>query len=222
MSAEPLLSCRGLAVAPGERTLLAGLDLDLHAGELVGLRGPSGSGKTSLLRAVCGLDDPAAGTLVLRGATPDAMGWPCYRRCVSLVAQEPLLPAGTIGVALARPFAFRACRDAAFDPTRARAALAEVFDEPPDLDADAGVLSVGERQRVALVRALLLDAQVLLLDEPTSALDPAAASRVEDAVRRRAAADGLAALIVSHDPARAERWCDRVIDLTFHAGGAHD
>jgi len=219
MNAPALLSCRGLAVAPGERTLLAGLDLDLHAGDLVGLRGPSGGGKTSLLRAICGLDDPAAGTVSLEGATPAETGWPCFRRRVALVAQEPLLPAGTVGAALSRPFAFQACREAAFDPARARATLAEIFDAPPDLDADAGVLSVGERQRVALVRALLLDARVLLLDEPTSALDPAAASQVEDAVRRRAA-NGLAALIVSHDPVQAERWCDRVIDLTFHAEGA--
>ncbi|MBU0742318.1 ATP-binding cassette domain-containing protein [bacterium] len=219
MSGQAVLTCRGLEIAPGGRTLLSGLDINLRPGELVGLRGPSGSGKTSLLRVVCGLDDPAAGEIALRGTTPGVMGWPRFRRLVSLVAQEPLLPAGTIGAALARPFGFRACRDAVFDPARARAALAEVFVDPPGLDRDAGVLSVGERQRIALARALLLDAQVLLLDEPTSALDPAAASRVEDAVRRRAAAAGQAALIVSHDPAQTERWCDRVVDLAAHAGG---
>ena len=219
MNAPALLSCRGLAVAPGERTLLAGLDLDLHPGELVGLRGPSGGGKTSLLRAICGLDNPSAGTVSLDGATPAETGWPCFRRRVALVAQEPLLPPGTVGAALARPFGFAACRDTGFDPARAYSVLAEIFDDPPVLETDAGTLSVGERQRVALARALLLDARVLLLDEPTSALDPKAAAQVEDAVRSRAA-EGLAALIVSHDPVQAERWCDRVIDLTFHAEGA--
>ena len=219
MTVAPLLSCRGLAVAFGERALFAGLDLDLSAGELVGLRGPSGSGKTSLLRVVCGLDDPSAGEVRLDGRTGDETGWPCFRRAVSLVAQEPLLQAGTIGAALERPFAFRTCSALRFDPDRARDTLAEVFDVPPTLEGDAGVLSVGERQRVALTRALLLDARVLLLDEPTSALDPDAARRVEAAVRARAEA-GLAALIVSHDPAQAERWCDRVLDLTFNAESA--
>jgi len=219
MSSAPLLSCRGLAVSFGARTLFSGLDLDLQAGELVGLRGRSGSGKTTLLRTVCGLDDPTAGEVRLDGRTGDETGWPCFRRAVSLVAQEPLLPAGTVGQAMARPFAFRTCSALRYDPGLAREVLAEVFDTPPDLDGDAGVLSVGERQRVALSRALLLDARVLLLDEPTSALDPEAARRVEAAVRARADA-GLAALIVSHDPAQAERWCDRVLDLTFNAESA--
>ncbi len=214
----PRLSLRGLAVAPGGAPLLSGLDLDLQPGELVGLRGPSGSGKTSLLRVVCGLDDPADGAVTLDGETGDDLGWPCFRRAVSLVAQEPLLPAGTVGEALARPFAFRSCSELEFDPARAASTLAELFESPPDLDSDAGILSVGERQRVALARALLLDARVLLLDEPTSALDPAAAGQVETAVRLRARG-GLAALVVSHDPAQAERWCDRTVDLAPYAGG---
>ncbi len=219
MSDKPLLSCRGLAVSPGEDVLLSGLDLDLHAGELVALRGPSGCGKTSLLRVVCGLDDPAAGSITLDGHDGDEMGWPCFRRAVSLVAQEPLLPAGTIGAALARPFAFRSCSALAFDSARAHAMLSEFFNVPPAFDKNAGVLSVGERQRIALARALLLDVRVLLLDEPTSALDPDAARRVEIAVRTRAE-KGLTALVVSHDPTQAERWCDRVVDLASYAGGA--
>ena len=64
---------------------------------------------------------------------------------------------------------------------------------------------------------MLSAVRVLLLDEPTSALDPDAARRVEAAVRSRADA-GLAALIVSHDPTQAERWCDRVVDLAPYTG----
>jgi ABC-type iron transport system FetAB ATPase subunit len=218
MNDTPLLSCCGLAVAPGGDVLLSGLDLQVNSGEVVGLRGPSGCGKTSLLRAVCGLDDPQAGRVTVEGRDGDETGWPCFRRAVSLVAQEPLLPAGTVGAALARPFAFRSCSELIFDPDQAHATLAEFFDVPPAFDKDTGILSVGERQRVALARSLLLDVRVLLLDEPTSALDPDSARRVETAVRARTE-KGLAALVVSHDPVQAERWCDRVVDLAPYTGG---
>lgn len=215
---EGRLSLQGVAVAPGDETLLSGLDLEVRGGELVGLRGPSGCGKSSLLRVICGLDDPATGRVAWNGRDGDETGWPCFRRAVMLVAQEPLLPPGTVGEAMARPFRFKTCRDLDFDPARAEATLAELFPDPPALASDAGILSVGERQRVALARALLLDAEVLLLDEPTSALDPTAVAMVEAAVRRRIDA-GLAALVVSHDPDQAERWCDRVVDLAPYTGG---
>ena len=207
-----LLSCRGLAPAPDGRPLFHGFDLDLRAGELVALGGPSGGGKTSLLRVICGLDDAAAGEVRLRGDTPDQHGWPCFRRQVMLVPQESRLPEGTVGEALARPFAFAAV-GAAFDPVRAADVLGELFAAAPTLDQDTGKLSVGERQRICLARALLLTPAVLLLDEPTSALDPRATADVEKAVRRRAADDGLAAFIVSHLPEQANRWCGRVLTL---------
>lgn len=213
MSHPPaVLSCRGLAPAPDGRPLFHGFDLELRAGELVALGGPSGGGKTSLLRAICGLDDAAAGEVLLDGQPPAVHGWPLFRRRVLLVPQEPRLPEGTVGDALARPFAFGSA-GAAFDTGTAERTLGELFAAPPDLEQDTGKLSVGERQRICLARALLLAPPVLLLDEPTSALDPRATAGVERAVRRRAEADGLAAFIVSHLPEQASRWCDRVLTL---------
>jgi ABC-type iron transport system FetAB ATPase subunit len=210
MSADALLSVRGLAVTRGGRRLFDGFDLDLHPGECVALRAPSGGGKSSLLRVLCGLDDAVAGEVLLGGATPGAIGWPMFRRRVQLVAQEPVLPAGTVGEALARPFHYAAA-EADFAPEAAEALLAALFDAPPALDRQTTALSVGERQRVALVRALLAAPPILLLDEPTSALDPEATAKVEAAVSRHLRTAGAGALVVSHDPEQASRWCDRVI-----------
>jgi ABC-type iron transport system FetAB ATPase subunit len=212
MNAAPLFSARDLAVSRGGRRLVASFGLDLLPGECVALQAPSGGGKTSLLRVLGGLDDPRRGTLQLRGATPDELTWPVYRRRVQLVAQEPVLPAGTVGAALARPFDYRSAQGA-FDPAAATELLAALFAHPPALTRDAAALSVGERQRVALARALLAGPSVLLLDEPTSALDPAATVRLEEAVTRHLRSAGAAALVVSHEPAQVSRWCGRSVSI---------
>ena len=220
MAAEILLSARELRVQAGGRDLLAGFDLILAPGEVVAVRGPSGSGKTTLLRSLAMLQDPAGGEVRLRGLSPAEIGWSAWRRQICLVAQLPAIFPGSVQANLLRPFTFRGA-DRAFPADRARALLDDLLLADVDLAAGAVRLSVGQQQRVCTARALLLEPVVLLLDEPTSALDPAAATALEDHVRADVERRGAAALVVSHDPARADRWCDRVLDVsTYLCGGA--
>lgn len=163
------------------------LSFQVAAGECLAVEGPSGAGKTVLLRAIADLD-PAPGQVFLDGAERTEMPAPHWRRQVRYVAAEPgwwadtprpTLPARTTGDKLNR-------------------LLASVGLEDHSLDRPIGQLSTGERQRLALIRALADDPKVLLLDEPTAALDPAAAALVEELIRFQMLA-GRSVVLASHD-----------------------
>lgn len=189
-----LLQVRGLTRAPWWREL----ELDLGRGEVAVLRGPSGSGKTLLLRALADLDPVDAGEVSLDGRAREATAPPAWRRAVRYAQQgAPCLP-GTVE-----------------DNVAAIATLLNVSPTPaPGLDprADAGRLSGGEAQRLALHRALLGAPKVLLLDEVTAALDRDAAAEAEARVQAFAR-EGGSVLWVSHDVALAQRLGAREVSL---------
>lgn len=175
-------------------TGLAPVDLDLDAGDCIALSGPSGSGKTLILRSLADLD-PSEGEVTLDGEARDAIPAPMWRRRVAYLAAEPGWWADVIGahfpdLAVARELA-------------AALGLSEKF-----FDAPVAQVSTGERQRLALVRLLLLAPRIMLLDEPTAALDEAAAARVEAVLAERLAA-GVAIVLVTHDDAQAARLASR-------------
>ncbi|MCK6537045.1 MAG: ATP-binding cassette domain-containing protein [Polyangiaceae bacterium] len=197
------------------RRLLEDVSLTLDAGELVGVVGPSGCGKTELLRTLGALRDPDSGAVRVGGRAPSELSFPVWRRRVTYVAQRPVMLDGTVRENLHRPSRY-ASVGATPDEDELRALLERLALAPAVLDQVARKLSVGEQQRVALIRALGIRPSVVLLDEPTSALDPEATARVEDLVRARAQTDGLAAIIVSHDPEQRARWTSRRLDLSAH------
>ncbi|MBE7941804.1 MULTISPECIES: ABC transporter ATP-binding protein [Ramlibacter] len=184
-----MLELRGL-----RRLGVGPVDLRLAPGECVAIQGRSGAGKSVLLRMVADLD-PHEGEALLDGQACSAMPAPQWRRLVSYVAADP----GWWAEDVAGHFA--AGRDLAaelpllgLDPAAAGWAVAR--------------LSTGERQRVALLRALTPQNRVLLLDEPTSGLDPQSRDQVEALLRQRMA-DGGAVLLVTHDPELAQRMGHR-------------
>ena len=175
-------------------TGLAPVDLDLDAGDCIALSGPSGSGKTLILRSLADLD-PSEGDVALNGEARDSIPAPMWRRRVAYLAAEPGWWADVIGAHFPDQTAAR--------ELAAVLGLAEKF-----FDAPVAQVSTGERQRLALVRLLLLAPRVMLLDEPTAALDEAAAARVEAVLAERLAA-GVAILLVTHDDAQAARLAGR-------------
>lgn len=162
------------------------------AGGCVALQGPSGGGKSLLLRALADLD-PAEGIVRLNGEPRESMRADLWRRRVAMVPAE----SGWWADQVAAHF------PDAVDP----APLLAAVDLPEAAEWEVARLSTGEKQRLALARALALEPAALLLDEPTAALDAAATARVEALLTARQAA-GAAILLVTHDAAQAERMAD--------------
>ncbi len=198
-------------VRRGPTAILRGVDLTFEPGRRYVLIGASGAGKSTLLRLLNRLDDPEAGRLLV-GETPLASLPPrVVRGGVGLVFQAPRPLPGTLAENLAYP---HAVRGRPIPPGNILAgALEEVGLDPAWLDRDASALSGGERQRLALAVALGMAPEILGLDEPTSALDPASAERVAAALGRRAAAEGLRTIAVTHDRAQAARLGDWTVRL---------
>ena len=175
--------------------------------------GPTGAGKSTLLALLLRFYDPDAGAVELDGVDLRRLELASLRRQIALVPQDPWMLDGTAAdnVAFGRPGAITDELEAA-----ARAALVDrLINALPDgwdtRVGEGGVrLSGGQRRRVALARAILRDASVLLLDEPTSGLDAASERAVLDALDR--AAEGRTVLAVSHRLGLAA-WSDRVVVL---------
>jgi phosphate transport system ATP-binding protein len=214
----PAVRLVDLVVRRGGRTLAGPVSFELARGTTLGLQGPSGSGKSTTLRALVGLLAPGlavSGTVEVLGhdVRSPSVDLPALRARAALVGQTPVVfPASILAnTAFGLRHVVRASRREL--RSRAQAALVEagLWDEVADrLDAPAEQLSVGQRQRLCLARALALDPEVLLLDEPTSSLDPAATRTVEDAVT---SLQGRTVLVVSHDRGQLARLCRDVVDL---------
>ena len=177
----------------GLKSPLAGpFDLSLVAGEAAAVSGPSGSGKSLFLRMISDLD-PNSGQVRLDGTERGAFAATEWRRRVPYVAAE----SGWWAEMVAEHFA-ASHRDAA-------RTLSDRFGlEPAIFDGPVRRLSTGERQRLAIIRALVFEPAALLLDEPTAPLDPDSTAKVEALLRERLAA-GLALVVVTHDASQADR-----------------
>lgn len=193
-----LFQAEKLRVAFGETVLIDDLSFTLEAGQIKAIQGPSGTGKSSLLRVLAGLIDAAAGELRFKDQKPADIGWPIFRSQVLLVAQKPVFPSLSVDECLRRPFSYkhqtRAFPEDKVGPLLERFQLSRAV-----LEQEAETLSVGQQQRVALIRALILEPSVFLLDEATSALDKEN-QQIVDAVVRERAEGGAGVLFVSHDP----------------------
>jgi ABC-2 type transport system ATP-binding protein len=202
---------RGLGRSYGARPVLADVDLDVEAGQVVGLVGPNGGGKTTLLLLLAGLVRPTAGTVSVGGLPAEEVALRATGSIGLITAEAGLYPALT-GRENLRFFAGLHGRGAEVD-RRAEQIVADLGVDPALLDVRSATYSSGVRQKVSLVRALLFDPALLLLDEPTSHLDPLSARAVYGAVRARAEA-GAAVVLATHDLVAAEHLCDLVLAVS--------
>jgi putative ABC transport system ATP-binding protein len=194
--------------ATGDGLLVEGLrnplggpfDLHVRRGEAVAILGPSGAGKSVFLRMIADLD-PNDGAVTLRGELRAALPAHAWRRRAPYVAAE----SGWWGEKVADHFA-------AGDQARARTLATRLGLTEAQFVAEPSRLSTGERQRLALTRALVLDAPLMLLDEPTGPLDAASVAVVEAILAERVAS-GAILVLVSHDEAQAERLGARVLHM---------
>jgi ABC-type transport system involved in cytochrome bd biosynthesis fused ATPase/permease subunit len=196
-----------------ELDVLRDVELLIEPGETVALVGPSGSGKSTLLSLLMRFAEPSSGRIRIGEEDLANLDPKAWRLLTAYVPQRPTLFRGTVAdnIRLGAPAA-------AGDEVRAAAALARadnfVRALPEGYETVVGeggrVLSAGERRRVALARAFLRDAPLVLLDEPTADLDPESASIVADAVD--VLREGRTLVLVAHRPELAER-ADRIVRI---------
>lgn len=206
---------KGLEKRFGERIAVTGLTFEVQAGEVFGLLGPNGAGKTTTVRMLTGLLTPSSGTGTVCGIE---LGVPrsgsALRQKVGLLTEQP----GLYDRLTARENLTFFMRLHEVDEAKAwvrtqsylnRFGLQGREDEP------VGGLSKGMRQKLAIVRTLLHEPEVIFLDEPTSGLDPQSARTVRDAVAELAA-EGRTLILCSHNLAEVERLCTRVAVVKSH------
>jgi polar amino acid transport system ATP-binding protein len=208
----PVVRIAGLHKSFGEREVLRGIDLDVHAGEVVCVIGPSGSGKSTLLRCVNLLEQPTAGQIEVLGVdvTDPDVDIDRVRTHVGMVFQQfNLFSHRSVldNCTMAQRQVLGRSRMQAEQIARATLERVGLADRA---GAHPSQLSGGQQQRVAIARALSMDPHLMLFDEPTSALDPELVGDVLGVMRDLADA-GMTMIVVTHEMAFARDVGDRVV-----------
>jgi len=208
-----VITCTGVTVTLGDKTVLDGIDLAVARGEWLSIVGPNGAGKTTLLRYFAGLVN-GAGTLSIDGRPASTLTRRQRAQLVALVPQVPIVPDG------ARVFEYVLLgrtphiRPLAMEGPADMAAVHEAIERlelEPFVDRVVSTLSGGERQRVLIARALAQGSPLVLLDEPTTALDVGHQQQVLELVDRLRRDRGLTVVSTMHDLTLAGQYAERLV-----------
>ena len=202
-----IFACRDLEKTYGDTVALAGVDLLVEAGELVGLLGPNGAGKSTLVKVACGLVRPSGGGAEVAGSPAGSAE---ARRAIGYLAEMFRFPGWLRADELLELHQRLAGSEGGEDERRELLALVGLQDAA---DTKVDAMSKGMQQRLGIAQALVGAPRLLMLDEPTSALDPVGRRIVRDLLlelKRR----GVSVLLNSHLLSEVERVCDRVAILS--------
>ncbi|MET0557876.1 MAG: ABC transporter ATP-binding protein [Solirubrobacterales bacterium] len=191
----------------GDVVAVAGIDLEIEAGEFFTMLGPSGSGKTTTLRMIAGFEDPTTGAIELGGE--NVSGVPPFDRAVNTVFQDyALFPHMSVGDNVA--YGLKVAKVDKAERNRRRDEALEMVRLPGYADRKPGELSGGQRQRVALARAIVNRPRVLLLDEPLGALDLKLREQMQVELKTIQSEVGITFVYVTHDQDEALTMSDRI------------
>jgi lipopolysaccharide export system ATP-binding protein len=208
MTEQPVIAATGVCVERAGKEILRGVDITLHAGEVVGVLGPSGAGKSTLFGAIVGNLIPDRGSVSLDGR--DVTRWPLWRRARSGIGYVPQGP--SVLWDLTVRLNLEAYRRIAGMPLDDVEHAADSVGLAARLDVVAGALSGGERRRLELARALTRRPKVLVCDEPFAGVDPAGAEKLGNLLRALSHG-GAAILLADHHVSEALRICQRAVLL---------
>ena len=221
-NATPLLEARGITKAYGNVAALTGIDFKLDRGEIVGLVGDNGAGKSTLVKTLCGAHQPNGGQIFLEGEEVNFTSPKESREQGIEVVYQDLALANELSVAeniflgpeMKQPGFLgmigtmnrRAMRESAVET------LESLAIEIKSVETRCGTMSGGQRQAVAVARAIMWGSKVLLLDEPTAALAVAESDKIAGLVAG-VKDKGVGVILVSHNLPQVHDLCDRVVVL---------
>ncbi|CAH1648361.1 MAG: sugar ABC transporter ATP-binding protein [Chelatococcus sp.] len=219
-NASPLLSLRGIGKNYGPVVAVRDVDLDIHAGEVVAICGDNGAGKSSLIKVISGAEEPTSGTMAIRGkevrfASPhDALehGLATIYQDLALAPRLSIAQNVFMGSELTRPFVLPFLRvlDKAKMIEESRRYLSRLSVAIQDMTRPVERLSGGQRQAVAISRALRWNADIIIMDEPTAALGVKETALVLDLIRTLKAG-GHTVILISHNMRDVVALADRVV-----------
>ena len=212
MPGDPSLTVTGLCKSYAGRTVLDNVSFSIDRGRTLAVVGPSGSGKTTLARCLARTDRPDSGSIALHGR--DLRTFP--RTAIQLIPQQPaasLNPRFTAAEIVAEPLLIQKRGDRRERRRRARAAMQAVGLDPGAEERYAMAFSGGERQRLALARALTLEPEILILDESLASLDLSIQAQIANLLLELQERLGIACILISHDLAAMARIAPEIAVL---------
>ncbi|NOY05842.1 MAG: ATP-binding cassette domain-containing protein [Chlorobi bacterium] len=181
---------------PDGHVVFESINIQFPDRQLIRLHGVSGSGKSTLLRLIARLLAPTSGDIMYRGISTHEMDPLYWRKEIRYVQQVPVVPDSSVRSFLV--FGLKMMKKAIPPDDVLYEHMHHLFDEDISLDASARNLSIGQQQRLGLLRAAMTDPDVLLFDEPTSALDGAAERQVEEWILNMHVNEGRNILVATH------------------------
>ena len=206
MSTEAVLRLRDVTQRYGSACVLRVSELDILAGEILCVLGPTGAGKSTLLRLLSGLEPPSSGEILVFGSrTENSLSYLDQQRSITMVYQHPLLLTGSVRYNVEYGLRVRGQGNS----RRVAERMLERIGLLSLASRSVHTLSGGQRQLVALARALVIEPLILLLDEPTANLDPGTVSLVESVITGENQDRGMTVIWATHHLFQARRVAHR-------------